>query len=455
VLRNADLSKATRNDLVSPAKVEGCRETVTSDLFDSRWSEHLDDDEITSLTSKIFPEWLRCVPRVTGFQSCPVHQILASPVVDGYRNKIELTFGTSPDGQKCVGNRLGSYSESVHVMPINTLRHVTTDMKLLAAALSAFASSSGLDVYDIDVHEGVWRNVTFRQSTVGSMMVCLVAAPPKDSAQSSLYASELERFVAACLNTTAPVISILVQEYEGLSAPPPNYPFRLLHGSSTLDDVLCEKKFEISAGAFFQVNSAAATELFGIVRRLASTGSLRGVAGAASTTALLDICCGTGAIGIICSAEFARVVGVELSEPAVEDARRNAAANGLANVIFVAAKAEEVMKNILEICAAPLDGGTTPVAVTEVVAIVDPPRAGLHPSIIRALRTSRLIHRLVYVSCNPAGSFLEDAVKLCCPPEKNSKFAAGPAFKPVLAVPVDMFPDTPHCELVTLFERKA
>jgi tRNA/tmRNA/rRNA uracil-C5-methylase (TrmA/RlmC/RlmD family) len=152
-----------------------------------------------------------------------------------------------------------------------------------------------------------------------------------------------------------------------------------LHGSSTLDDVLCEKKFEISAGAFFQVNSlfsAAATELFGIVRRLASTGSLRGVAGAASTTALLDICCGTGAIGIICSAEFARVVGVELSEPAVEDARRNAAANGLANVIFVAAKAEEVMKNILEICAAPLDGGTTPVAVTEVVAIVDPQGRG-------------------------------------------------------------------------------
>ncbi len=86
------------------------------------------------------------------------------------------------------------------------------------------------------------------------------------------------------------------------------------------------------------------------------------------------------------------------------------------------------------------------------VAIVDPPRGGLHPKVTRALRACKAIDKLVYVSCNPTGSFVEDAVRLCLP-TGSGKYSVGEPFVPLRAAPVDMFPDTKHCELVTVFVR--
>jgi tRNA/tmRNA/rRNA uracil-C5-methylase (TrmA/RlmC/RlmD family) len=165
---------------------------------------------------------------------------------------------------------------------------------------------------------------------------------------------------------------------------------------------------------------------------------------------------------------------------AVEDATRNAASNGVADAVFLGERAEAVMNDVIErasadapppaaaaaaaaahTAAAGADGASAgsggaaapPAAITNVVAIVDPPRGGLHPSVIRALRTCKPLKRVVYVSCNPTGSQIEDVAKLCAPQEENSAFARGPPLRPVLAVPVDLFPDTPHCEMVVLFER--
>jgi hypothetical protein len=91
------------------------------------------------------------------------------------------------------------------------------------------------------------------------------------------------------------------------------------------------------------------------------------------------------------------------------------------------------------------------------VAIVDPPRGGLHPKVTKALRMCEAIDTLVYVSCNPFGSFVEDAVRLCSPENSSTKqygkHCRGKPFVPLRAAPVDMFPDTRHCELVMAFSR--
>ena len=92
------------------------------------------------------------------------------------------------------------------------------------------------------------------------------------------------------------------------------------------------------------------------------------------------------------------------------------------------------------------------------VAIVDPPRAGLHPKVTKALRCCEAIDTLVYVSCNPFGSFVDDALRLCLPENGKDgktygKHCSGQPFVPVRAAPVDMFPDTRHCELVVAFTR--
>merc|ERR1719330_1868750 len=84
------------------------------------------------------------------------------------------------------------------------------------------------------------------------------------------------------------------------------------------------------------------------------------------------------------------------------------------------------------------------------VAVVDPAREGLHKDVCRALRNERNIQRIVYVSCNPTGSLIKDAVSLCSP---QTKKYTGRPFKISSAQPVDMFPLTDHCEMVMVFDR--
>ncbi len=190
---------------------------------------------------------------------------------------------------------------------------------------------------------------------------------------------------------------------------------------------------------------------------------------------LLDICCGTGTIGLLHSRFFHHIVGIELSESAIEDAKINAGINSVDNATFICSKAETAIQSVLEQLALssagrwahsasslsasadykvaavipkvslPTDG-----SVGLPVGIVDPPRAGLHPDVLRALRNSRLT-RVVYVSCNPE-TLSENLKRLMAP--STTKFR-GPPFTPLAAVAVDMFPHTEHCEMIVLLERPA
>lgn len=170
-------------------------------------------------------------------------------------------------------------------------------------------------------------------------------------------------------------------------------------------------------------------------------------------TLLLDVCCGTGTIGQYCMKEGAvgRVLGVDISEPAIEDAKINAELNGFGTnanesqperTRFVAARAEQVLGNELR--------NKKNAASSSVVAVVDPAREGLHSDVIRTLRSNEKIQRVVYVSCNPTGSLIPNAGLLCAPPTKKYP---GTPFYPSSAQPVDMFPSTSHCEMVVTFDR--
>lgn len=188
-----------------------------------------------------------------------------------------------------------------------------------------------------------------------------------------------------------------------------------------------------------------------------------GSGGASGRTApgarvLLDVCCGTGTIGLTMADSFVQVLGVEMSEAAVKDALENAATNGIANADFTCSRAETAMAKLVTAGTAALSKAGVSDAAADIpggrfVAVVDPPRGGLHPTVIRALRTCRGLRSVVYISCNPTGSFIDDAIKLCAPKEKGSAFASGPPFRMVFAKPVDLFPDTAHTELVALLVR--
>lgn len=443
-------------------------------------------------------------PRERGGLLCPVEQIIASPVQLGYRNKVTFTVGLDTAGKPCVGNRAGLYREgNVAIAPADVCSHMPAVALVVAERMQKFVEKSPLPVYDMSKQVGFWRQVTVRVSMRRPEVMVVVGTRRagssdevfdaetlriKDVMAAPITEGELARYDPAraelSAGTAAPaaaaatagaagaagaddmedgdagdaaakaptelvvaakgvthtrVTALLMQVYDGTSVPPPNHPYTVLDGDATIREELLGLNFQVSADSFFQVNSDSAELLYNKVREWAAP---------TEKDVVLDVCCGTGTIGLTMATAAAKVVGVDLSSQGIEDARRNAAANGITNATFICAKAEDAMKELVAAGAEGDDGRTT------FVGIVDPPRGGLHPSVTRAIRTCKGLDRLVYVSCNPTGSFITDAVKLCAPTESGSRSVMrGPPFRLVKAQPVDLFPQTPHIELVALFER--
>ena len=228
-----------------------------------------------------------------------------------------------------------------------------------------------------------------------------------------------------------------------------------VYGKKSLDEKLGRCIFQISPGAFFQTNTEGAETLYSIV-----VDRIKEVTSDPQKTLLLDVCCGTGTIGITCLKQgvVGRLVGVDIAEPAIADAKMNAKRNGW--IIddnpeennssttsrskpitrFIASRAETVLPDEVK---------NIPRSIP-VVAVVDPAREGLHGIVVKTLRVNEKIQRLVYVSCNPTGTLVRDAAMLCAPPTKRYP---GRPFKITSAQPVDMFPLTNHCEMILTLDR--
>jgi tRNA (uracil-5-)-methyltransferase len=195
-------------------------------------------------------------------------------------------------------------------------------------------------------------------------------------------------------------------------------------------------KFTVSPFAFFQVNTNVFEKMLNEIGHFLNIDK---------ETIVFDICCGTGAIGI-CLSKFAKkVVGVELVEAAVVNARENVLLNKELiepdKCEFHAGRAEYLLPDIAKSFSD---------STSRIVGIVDPPRSGLHRDVLKALRTCKGLDRLVYVSCNPV-SQMRDMEFLCYSTEKKRK---APAFKPIKCIGADLFPDTNHVESIIFFERE-
>jgi len=375
---------------------------------------------------------------------CSVASVLPSPLLSRYRNKCEFTIGRDADGGVCIGFNLGKGKEGMHVVaspqPVPT---VSDEMKLAVARAQAFVAASKLAPFHRDSASGFWRLLLVRQSfnnvdgSPPSLLLCVVVQVAEeglprtrvelDGLAAAFSSSPLElpvslRLCAAFCNGRGETI------IDGSSCGS----LVSLIGEPLIYERLNELTFRISPAAFFQVNTRAAE---GLTKLLAS------LCAVSSETVLLDVCCGGGTIGLTLASAVKRVVGIEVCAAAVEDARVNASLNGISNASFIADKAEFALRSVLS--------SLTASEKEALVAIVDPPRAGLHADVLKALRGCLPLRRLIYVSCH-APAFAQNAVALCRP---SSKTFPGPPFVPRLAHPVDLFPHTEHVELVVLLER--
>ncbi|CAK9828739.1 tRNA (uracil-5-)-methyltransferase homolog A [Anthophora retusa] len=377
-------------------------------------------------------KWLNCQKDQHQGLPCELLPILSTDTITEYRNKCEFTVGRGDkEGKVVIGFRLSSYAAgSTAVGPIDNLCHIPKKMKIVAKVLEEFMESTELKPFHPVDHSGYWRQVTVRTTLSDDLMV-IVGMHPQDLSGERLeeLKLQLKGFFESGKGAEARVTSLYFQVMNKKSADENGENFHHVGGTKYIEERLLGMKFQVSPQAFFQVNTLGAQVLYKAAIDLAKP---------TADTALLDICCGTGTIGLAFSKHCGEVFGLEVVENAIKDAKENVVANNISNCEFFVGKAEDILSPVIRRTTKP-----------DIIAVVDPPRAGLHQRALLTLRKASKLTRLVYISCDPKAA-AKNLVDLARPPSKQY---VGEPLVPVKAVAVDMFPHTKHCELVLCLER--
>jgi len=340
-----------------------------------------------------------------------VSPILGAPDIYGYRNKMEFTFA-EVDGRPVVGLHEAERYDAI--LDVERCLLQSDGMNAVLAEVRAFVRERGWSVYRQETEEGLLRFLMLREGRLtGEGMVNLVTASP-DVPTARALADHLR---ARCPHVTSVVLNVNPKK-AAVAVGVEEHP---IAGNETIRERLGDLVFSISANSFFQTNTRQAERLFGIV------GEYAGLTGPET---VLDLYAGTGAISLLLARQARAVYGIELVPAAIEDAARNARENGITNCTFLPGEVRHVLPELLAR------------GVRADVVVADPPRAGFHPKALRSL-VALGAQRVVYVSCNPA-TLARDLATLC---------AAG--YRITAVQPLDMFPHTPHIEVVVRIERGA
>jgi len=349
----------------------------------------------------------------------------AIPAVDiyYYRNKMEFSFGDFPwliEGRE---DRPTEFALGLHV-PRRFDRVLDLDACIIQSkraglifnTIRQLTLDSGLPPYHLRDHHGFWRFLVMREGiNTGDILVNLIT-----SSQLGEKGQLAVDNINDILLEKHPEITTLIH---GISDKVAQVAFtdseRILKGNGKITEIISGKKFEISPNAFFQTNSLQTEKLFQVI---ADLGDFKG------TEVLYDLYCGTGAIGIFLADRVKNVLGIEVIEEAVKDARQNAKLNNLDNIEFIMADMKDAITNKEEL---------TRIFGAPDVVILDPPRGGTHPKTVKNL-LEMAAPRIIYVSCNP--SILARDLDILCENMYELKSLQ----------PVDMFPHTAHIETVAL-----
>ncbi|XP_023567435.1 tRNA (uracil-5-)-methyltransferase homolog A isoform X3 [Octodon degus] len=388
--------------------------------------------EIGSTNRALLP-WLLTQRHKHNKACCPLEGVRPSPQQTEYRNKCEFLVGIGVDGKdNTVGCRLGKYKGGTCAVaaPFDTV-HIPEATKRVVKAFQEFIRSTPYSAYDPETYAGHWKQLTVRTSRRGQAMAIAYFHPQKLSPEelAGLKASLAQHFMEGPGKASGVTCLYFVEEGQRKTPSQEGLPLEHVAGDYCIQEDLLGLTFRISPHAFFQVNTPAAEVLYTVIQDWAQLDE---------GSTVLDVCCGTGTIGLAVAQKVKRVIGIELSQEAVEDARVNAHANELSNVEFHCGRAEDLVPALV-----------SRLVSQQLVAILDPPRAGLHSKVILAVRRAENLKRILYVSCNPRAA-MGNFVDLCRAPSNRVK---GTPFRPVKAVAVDLFPQTPHCEMLILFER--
>ena len=326
-----------------------------------------------------------------------------------YRNKMQFPIGLHK-GRLVVG----CFAQGSHRI-INTENcHIQRTMNNdLANAVREIAEKLHIPVYNEDTHKGILRHIVGRVGRRGELMAVIVTATkqlPRAKDFVRLLRERLPHLVSVHQNIQTYRNNVIMGRDT-----------ELLWGRPTILDTLGRLNFHISPRSFFQVNTRQAERLY---EQALTYADLHG------TETVIDAYCGTGTITLFLAQKARKVYGIEIVQPAILDARKNARDNHVKNAEFIVGDATAVMPALYK------------QGIRPDVVVVDPPRAGCTEIVLRTFANMKP-QRIVYVSCNPA-TLARDLAIL-----KDLGYITQEV------QPVDLFPQTSHVENVALLMRKS
>lgn len=340
-----------------------------------------------------------------GGSDVTVEEILGARDTLRYRNKAQ--YPVSKDGA------VGFYRARTHeVIECEHCLLVKPEADAAAEALREYMQSCRVAGYDEKTGRGLVRHLYIRSNAAGESLVCVLVNGdklPKEDRLVALLRDACPKCTGIVLGTNTKKGNVILGDR-----------YRTLWGSDRLEDTLCGKTFRLSVPSFYQVNRVQAERLYAKAIEFA---------GLTGQETVLDLYCGAGTITLALSDHAKKVLGAELVPEAIDDARENAARNGVKNAEFFCGDASDVAKKLAR-------ENLRPDVIT-----VDPPRKGLAADVVESIAEMQP-GRVVYVSCDSA-TMARDVKRL-----------ADLGYTAQRACAVDMFPRADHVETVVLLSRE-
>lgn len=339
-----------------------------------------------------------------GGSDMTVEEILGARDTLRYRNKAQ--YPVSKDGA------VGFYRARTHeVIECEHCLLVKPEADAAAEALREYMQSCRVAGYDEKTGRGLVRHLYVRSNAAGESLVCVLVNGdklPKEDRLVTLLRDACPKCTGIVLGTNTKKGNVILGDR-----------YRTLWGSDRLEDTLCGKTFRLSVPSFYQVNRVQAERLYAKAIEFA---------GLTGQEMVLDLYCGAGTITLALSDHAKKVLGAEIVPEAIDDARENAARNGVKNAEFFCGDASDVAKKLAR-------ENLRPDVIT-----VDPPRRGLAADVVESIAEMQP-GRVVYVSCDSA-TMARDVKRL-----------ADLGYTAQRACAVDMFPRADHVETVVLLSK--
>lgn len=354
--------------------------------------------------------------------------ILGSVATTGYRNKLDfgccnkrwltkeqVAGGEVFDNMNGIGFHItGAFDK---ILPIEKCWLMDDLHNEIRNAIRDYAYANGLTFFDLRAQHGLLRDIIIRNSSTGEWMVIIQFHYDEEGDEER--ALGLLAHVAALFPQVSSLMYLNNQKCNDTIG---DQDIKLYKGTDHIIESMDDLRFKVGPKSFYQTNTRQARRLYSVAREFAAlTGD----------EVVYDLYTGTGTIANFVARQARRVIGIEYVPEAIADARENSKLNGIGNTLFYAGDMKDILTS--EFISSPSHGRPD-------VIITDPPRAGMHPDVVRVMLEAAP-QRIVYVSCNPATQ------------ARDLQYMDG-AYRVEAVQPVDMFPHTPHVENVVLLKKR-